>query len=593
MPTNYPDSLDNFTNPTPADQLSTPAVLHTDQHSNENDAIEALEKWVGISGSTESASIEYRVSHFTGTPGPQGPQGIPGPTGSQGIQGPSGSPGSIGPQGPAGTDGAGGVFVENYGVPVGTGTIFNFGNELQASISGSSVQVDVTGATMYLAVDGTRLITYSASGQFIVISNTPDPKDNIGVYILVTGTPLGTGTILDFVGFSVSLSGTVARIEVTGTIGATGPQGPSGSPGSQGPQGAEGATGSQGPIGPQGPSGSPGSQGLQGIQGPTGAQGIQGIQGLEGATGATGPQGIQGIQGPTGAIGPQGPQGLEGATGATGPQGIQGIQGPTGSQGIQGVQGPTGSQGPQGIQGPSGSPGSTGPTGPSGSPGSQGPAGTPLLGIMGQNKGTPLQTGTTLNVNGDRLVMTISGTVFNLSSTPEPIDNIGVMFQRNGVPLATGSTINVIGSLTVSGSVYQFRANKNYPLFISATPFNPTAATNLPANDTVFSSVPVELIGYSQAKLKARFGAAANATASGTLMHLTVSITGTSSAVEFATTPATKGFLRWIASTYQETGWFTFITGAALYENTVLFLQTTGGNGTADPNVWSVIAEFR
>lgn len=45
MPTLFPGAVDNFTNPTPADKLSTPAVLHTDQHSNINDAVEALETW--------------------------------------------------------------------------------------------------------------------------------------------------------------------------------------------------------------------------------------------------------------------------------------------------------------------------------------------------------------------------------------------------------------------------------------------------------------------------------------------------------------------------------------------------------------------
>jgi hypothetical protein len=45
--TNYPTALDNFTNPTGSDSLSTPAVLHSTQHANANDAIEAIEAKLG------------------------------------------------------------------------------------------------------------------------------------------------------------------------------------------------------------------------------------------------------------------------------------------------------------------------------------------------------------------------------------------------------------------------------------------------------------------------------------------------------------------------------------------------------------------
>ena len=62
MSTNFPSSLDNFTNPTPANNLNDPGVLHTDQHANANDAIEAIEAWVGISGTAATASHEYRIN---------------------------------------------------------------------------------------------------------------------------------------------------------------------------------------------------------------------------------------------------------------------------------------------------------------------------------------------------------------------------------------------------------------------------------------------------------------------------------------------------------------------------------------------------
>jgi hypothetical protein len=63
MPTNFPVSLDDFTNPTPADNLNTPAVLHSTQHANINDAVEALEAKVGVDGSAVVTSLDYKVAN--------------------------------------------------------------------------------------------------------------------------------------------------------------------------------------------------------------------------------------------------------------------------------------------------------------------------------------------------------------------------------------------------------------------------------------------------------------------------------------------------------------------------------------------------
>lgn len=520
MPTNFPGGLDNFTNPTSADNLNAPAVLHSDEHSNANDAIEAIEQWIGVSGSAVVSTMEYRINYLlltgtvgpagpqgpSGSPGsigPQGPQGVAGPSGSpgsqgiqgiegatgatgpqgiqgiQGIQGPSGSPGSTGPKGDKG-DSILGLMGWDEGQPLGTGSTINFrGEHVTSTISGSVLDVFVTGVTypahpgeashaLETTADGYAwsqgklvLITgsltnsisdlqfyplikyyyarFDASTILVVTSGTnttfetkadiyetpgyeiislrpitgsyssylyftnnpnstriwtlPDQDGTVallsdisgafGVYVTVSGTPLGTGTRFDFDGPYVTISGTTVRIFVTGTIG---PQGPSGSPGIQGPKGDKGDTGNTGP------SGSPGSTGPQG---PTGSQGIQGIQG------PTGSQGIQGIQGPTGS------QGIQGIQGPTGSQGIQGIPGPSGSPGSTGPQGPSGSPGSQGIQGPSGSPGSQGPKGDTGNTGPQGPSGSPgspgipgangAFGVFGKNNGTNLGTGTTID----------------------------------------------------------------------------------------------------------------------------------------------------------------------------------------------------
>jgi hypothetical protein len=59
---NYPTSLDNFTNPTSGNNLNSPS--HSQQHSDANDAIEALEAKVGIGASTPTTN---KVLRGTGT----------------------------------------------------------------------------------------------------------------------------------------------------------------------------------------------------------------------------------------------------------------------------------------------------------------------------------------------------------------------------------------------------------------------------------------------------------------------------------------------------------------------------------------------
>ena len=60
MATNYPSSIDQLVNPNGSDTLASPS--HSEQHTNANDAIEALETKVGVNGSTDPASLTYKVS---------------------------------------------------------------------------------------------------------------------------------------------------------------------------------------------------------------------------------------------------------------------------------------------------------------------------------------------------------------------------------------------------------------------------------------------------------------------------------------------------------------------------------------------------
>lgn len=67
--TNFPTSLDSLPNPTGSDLMenATAALDHDVQHSNANDAIEALEAKVGINGSAVTTTHDYKLSGVTGS----------------------------------------------------------------------------------------------------------------------------------------------------------------------------------------------------------------------------------------------------------------------------------------------------------------------------------------------------------------------------------------------------------------------------------------------------------------------------------------------------------------------------------------------
>lgn len=69
MTITYPTTLDTFSNPTGTDLLEnvTSALDHDVQHSNANDAIEALEAKVGVTGSAVTTSHDYKLSGVTGS----------------------------------------------------------------------------------------------------------------------------------------------------------------------------------------------------------------------------------------------------------------------------------------------------------------------------------------------------------------------------------------------------------------------------------------------------------------------------------------------------------------------------------------------
>jgi hypothetical protein len=61
MASSYPTALDNFDNPTSTSNTTT--LSHAEQHSNNNDAIEALEAKVGVNNSSTNTSLDYKLTN--------------------------------------------------------------------------------------------------------------------------------------------------------------------------------------------------------------------------------------------------------------------------------------------------------------------------------------------------------------------------------------------------------------------------------------------------------------------------------------------------------------------------------------------------
>ncbi len=66
MAIQFPEELDSFLNPQPTDSVA--AVSHAAQHADANDAIEALQAKVGVDGSTNATSLDYRVTTLENNP---------------------------------------------------------------------------------------------------------------------------------------------------------------------------------------------------------------------------------------------------------------------------------------------------------------------------------------------------------------------------------------------------------------------------------------------------------------------------------------------------------------------------------------------
>ena len=62
MASNYPTSLDSFANPSSTDAMDSVSVPHATQHSDLNDAVEALQAKVGADSSAVTSSHDYKIA---------------------------------------------------------------------------------------------------------------------------------------------------------------------------------------------------------------------------------------------------------------------------------------------------------------------------------------------------------------------------------------------------------------------------------------------------------------------------------------------------------------------------------------------------
>jgi hypothetical protein len=62
MATNYPGALDSLTNPTATDTLDSVTVPHASQHTDINDAVEAIEAELGTNPKGSFATVKARLA---------------------------------------------------------------------------------------------------------------------------------------------------------------------------------------------------------------------------------------------------------------------------------------------------------------------------------------------------------------------------------------------------------------------------------------------------------------------------------------------------------------------------------------------------
>jgi len=178
MASNYPTSLDTFTNPTTSDSLNSPS--HSLQHANANDAIEALETKVGVgSASASSATTGAVLVASTGgttswtTVGTAGINSTGGTIGYALTAG-SASVTSWQPSGAYIPIATGGTVAYTFG-SADQGKILEFNGTFTVTVPPESTFNYATGSVLNLLNIGTGTITI-AGGTAVTVNGNPGLK---------------------------------------------------------------------------------------------------------------------------------------------------------------------------------------------------------------------------------------------------------------------------------------------------------------------------------------------------------------------------------------------------------------------------------
>lgn len=180
MATSFPTSLDALTNPTGTNTLASPD--HAGQHSDANDAIEALQAKVGINSSSVATSLDYIVAlkanlsspTFTGTP--------------------------LAPTATAGTNTtqlATTAFVTTAisGSAIPTASLQMFAGAITQTVSAGVVTT--TAPTGWLLCDGNAISRSTYSALFTAVSTTygaGDGSTTFNIPDMRSRSPIGVGT---------------------------------------------------------------------------------------------------------------------------------------------------------------------------------------------------------------------------------------------------------------------------------------------------------------------------------------------------------------------------------------------------------------
>lgn len=222
---NFPTSLDTLTNPTSTD--TTAGVDHAAQHTNANDAIEALEAKVGVDNSAVTTSLDYKLKSTSSiSPGHKHvlseitdyAAASDASTSVKGVTRMSVAPASASiPIAVGDNDGRVPTQNENDALVGTSGTAVSSSNKLvdaaDVSSAGASGKIVRLNATAYPAGDGSAItgvpssVKVSQSTTAVSVTNTTTETDLVS--FTVPANTLGTGGVLHVAGY-------ISDLDITG-----------------------------------------------------------------------------------------------------------------------------------------------------------------------------------------------------------------------------------------------------------------------------------------------------------------------------------------------------------------------------------------